>query len=47
MGMSNYISFKRRNIALKFDNLADAGFLLCLKSDAELDANELLNDLKD
>lgn len=47
LGMSKQISFRKRNIASKFDTIADAGILYCLKSDERLDANELLNDLKD
>lgn len=47
LGINNHIVFKKKNMSSKFDRIAEAGISYCLASPEELDAKELLNNLKD
>ncbi len=47
LGITSHAAFKKRNMPLKFDMIANAGISYCLEPNDELDTQSLLNDLKD
>ncbi len=47
LGISNHIAFKKENMSMKFDCIAEASIAYYKEPSGELDAEKLLNELKD